>query len=297
MSNHEDSGDTTQKAQVNKAPERAEYATLNREDKSRRVSSASQRWTDIDLGNVDEVAIINKHAHPTLSTGEPSPTSPVTMLGCALVDRDVFARRQAVRRASGEDDQTYLDKSGQSVTTPTAAAIQRWQQEIQDPFQDGDSVRSLPMNVYGVESIELQRLRRPHFPARTQAEAGGPSLTPIEERRRMFYHQSVSQASRINESAAYISDFERGYLSNRAILRRRRWYACLLICSCIPFISLWAYNNKHDATLSWLTGGETNRLTSAQRRNLGICGCLSFLFLVFAALLISVLAARHSLAD
>ena len=283
---------------VSRAPE-SRYARLNRHGLDHDSNNPSSTgWTNINLGandsqdrnassNVNRQLAISGHS--TFSIGPATPTTPPHMLGCTLVDRETFARRQAARRASGEDDQTYLDRNGRRLTTPAPAALQHWHQENQDPFDaTAISTLTLPRNADGTGSFEMVDLGRPYTLAQLRRNARGPSLAPIEERRRRFYFNDDSDAP----VSLFESDFERNFMSQRGIRRRTIWYYWLLCWSCIPFIALWAYNSRHDTALSWFTGGETNRLTPTQRRNIGLCGCLSFLVLICIALLIAILVAH-----
>lgn len=82
---------------------------------------------------------------------------------------------------------------------------------------------------------------------------------------------------------------EEAYLSWEARKRRMVYYYVMCTLCIFPFIAPLIYWGTFDSALSWITRGETARLTRRQRRNVVVLGALfSAAWLVALAVLVTL---------
>ncbi|KAK3328934.1 hypothetical protein B0H66DRAFT_7269 [Apodospora peruviana] len=263
------------------------------------------------------------------SEGSLGPESPV-QFSFPLIPLHEAARREALRRASGED------LSFVSNTTRT---------RMNSSFISSKATqKSTPPTPFGLVTKPLPvHARRPITPFGDPEEPGGLSIssTPPAPGRTVFPRSCRNPFSSIHDSVRSSSTFQapvsayspphlwprdrRGYLrrhsansdpeirdladmnfasafgipSEDASLswearRRRQFYYYLICVLCIlPFFAVLAYFGAFDSALSWLTKGETGRLNRRQRRNILVLAVvISVLWFCVVVVVATIVATR-----
>jgi len=124
---------------------------------------------------------------------------------------------------------------------------------------------------------------RPRLPRAGIMRYEAPRLVSLGDRRRMgrgtdpdLRHLADTEASLPRSADAYLTYDSR--------VRRRAWFAFMLLISVFPFMSILVFKGKFDAALSWYTRGEVDTLTDAQKRAIRVIMILQFIiwpFLLF----------------
>ncbi|OHW94147.1 hypothetical protein CSPAE12_07243 [Colletotrichum incanum] len=194
-----------------------------------------------------------------------------------LVAREDAARRQAVRRASGLEDQTL---SGRILSTGLPLSSQGGSHALPRPAMRKDSARSM-----------FSRIKNPNFDCRNL------SIPEVMTRYRTL--QAIRQIggqgtdSELADMAATVRDLP---LSETATRRQKTfYYAVMAITGLLPFLGFAILAFSADKLLAGFTRGECSGLSFHQRRNLRIMllvGCGVWV-VAFAAGLISLLALRN----
>ncbi|KAH8899306.1 hypothetical protein GQ53DRAFT_816462 [Thozetella sp. PMI_491] len=240
-----------------------------------------------DAASMDSVDRENS-ARRKYSIVHSGPQSPV-YLECPLIDREEFARRQAVRRASGEEDQTFLDSTGKKLSNPSSAILRQRHQDVQNPFESADSLRSQPANAHRIHSIEMEPLTRQgrcayQYPS--QIRAGPlPYMVPLDERRRWANHGAPYE-----RSPNCTLNVHNG-MPLWVVSKHHQWFVMMIIGSmAIPFFWTLIYTRIHNSALSWFTEGHVTELSVTERMAVGICGVIGLLIWVIVAGVLALMA-------
>ena len=124
---------------------------------------------------------------------------------------------------------------------------------------------------------------RPRLPKTRVLEYPAPRLISLEERRRIVRGTDPDLRA-FAGSEASLPQCPDAYLTYDARVRRRAWFAFMLIISIFPFMSILVFKGKFDSALSWYTKGEVDTLSDAQKRIIRVLMIVQFIiwpFLLF----------------
>jgi len=124
---------------------------------------------------------------------------------------------------------------------------------------------------------------RPRLPKAGITHHQAPRLVSLEERRRIGRGTDPDLRGLVDTEASLPRSPD-AYLTYDSRVRRRAWFAFMLVISVFPFMSILVYKGKFDSALSWYTKGEVDTLTDAQKRVIRVIMLLQFIiwpFLLF----------------